>query len=103
MDRIIQRFWRRLRTDPPFAILSLMGLFGILGVSPFIVFRAMEGNHVVAVADTIMVLTTIGSVIFAWVTHDTARAASCWSASFPSWPCLSPSASASTVFSGSTH
>src|SRR5690554_1523456 len=74
MDRIIQRFWRRLRTDPPFAILSLMGLFGILGVSPFIVFRAMEGNHVVAVADTITVLTTIGSVIFAWVTHDTARA-----------------------------
>ncbi|HLT03901.1 MAG TPA: GGDEF domain-containing protein, partial [Pseudomonas sp.] len=70
MDRIITRFWRRLRADPSFAILSLMGLFGILGVSPFIVFRTLEGNYVVAVADSIMVLATMGTILFAWKTHD---------------------------------
>lgn len=74
MDRIITRFWRRLRADPSFAILSLMGLFGILGVSPFIVFRALEGNYLVAVADSIMVLATMGTIIFAWKTHDTSLA-----------------------------
>lgn len=74
MDRILSRFWRRLRTDPQFAILSLMGLFGILGVSPFIVFRSLEGNYLVAITDTVMVLTTIGAIVFAWITHDSARA-----------------------------
>lgn len=74
MDRILSRFWRRLRIDPQFAILSLMGLFGILGVSPFIVFRTLEGNYLIAITDTLMVLTTIGAIVFAWITHDTARA-----------------------------
>lgn len=74
MERILSRFWRRLRADPPFAILSLMGLFGILGVSPFIAFRLLEGSYLIAVADSIMVLTTIGAIIFAWITHDTSRA-----------------------------
>jgi diguanylate cyclase (GGDEF)-like protein len=74
MDRILSRFWRRLRNDPPFAILSLMSLFGIIGVAPFIVFRLLDGNYLVAIADAAMVLATIGAVVFAWITHDTAKA-----------------------------
>ena len=74
MDRILSRFWRRLRTDFPFATLSLMGLFGIIGVAPFVAFRILEGNYLVAVADALVVLTTIGAIIYAWVTHDTAKA-----------------------------
>lgn len=74
MDRILSRFWRRLRTDFPFATLSLMGLFGILGVSPFIIYRALEGNYLIAIADTLMVLATVSAIVYAWVTHDTAKA-----------------------------
>ena len=74
MTRFLPRLWRRLRTDPPFAILSLMGVFGVLGVFPFIVYRVLEGNYVVAITDSLMVLTTIGSMIYAWITHDTTKA-----------------------------
>lgn len=74
MDRILTRYFRRLRTDPPFAILSLMGLFGILGVSPFIAFRALEGNYLIATADAVMVLATMGAIVFAWKTRDASKA-----------------------------
>lgn len=74
MERIFSRFSQRLRTDSPFAILSLMGLFGILGISPFIVFRFLDGSYLVAIADSFMVLTTIGAIIYAWITNDTSHA-----------------------------
>ena len=74
MDRLFIRFMRRLRTDFQLSIISLMGLFGVLGIAPYAVYRLLEGNYLVGTADVVIVLSTIGAVVFAWQTGNTAKA-----------------------------
>lgn len=74
MDRFFSRFLRRLRTDFQLSIISLMGLFGVLGIAPYAVYRLMEGNYLVGIADLAIVLSTVAAVVFAWVTGNTVKA-----------------------------
>lgn len=67
------RLLKRLRRDFQLSIISLMGLFGILGISPYAVYRLAEGNYLVAAADTIIVLSTLFAVLYAWRTGDTVK------------------------------
>ena len=53
---------KRLRNDFQLSILTLMGLFGVLGISPYAVYRLAEGNYLVSAADTTIVLSTIFAV-----------------------------------------
>lgn len=63
----------RLRKDFQLSIITLMGLFGVLGISPYAVYRALSGNYLVSIADTVIVLSTILAVIHAWRTGDTVK------------------------------
>ena len=74
MYRFFSRFLRRLRTDFQLSIISLMGLFGVLGISPYAAYRLLKGNYLVGIADVMIVLSTVGAVVFAWVTGNTIRA-----------------------------
>lgn len=74
MDRFFARFLQRLRTDFQLSIISLMGLFGVLGISPYAVYRLLEGNYLVGISDLVIVLSTVAAVIFAWVTGNTTKA-----------------------------
>lgn len=69
----VKRLLARLRKDFQLSIITLMGLFGVLGISPYAVYRALHGNYLVSIADTVIVLSTIMAVIHAWRTGDTVK------------------------------
>ncbi len=67
------RMLRRLRTDFQLSILTLMGAIGVIGISPYAVYRLLEGNYLVGIADVVIVVSTIGAVFYAWRTGDTVK------------------------------
>lgn len=67
------RLLKRLREDFQLSIITLMGLFGVLGISPYAVYRLFNGNYLVGIADTIIVLSTLFAVLYAWFTRDTVK------------------------------
>lgn len=69
----ISRLLRRLRNDFQLSIITLMGLFGVLGISPYAVYRLATGNYLVGAADTTIVLSTLFAVFYAWRTGDTVK------------------------------
>lgn len=69
----VKRMLARLRKDFQLSIITLMGLFGVLGVSPYAVYRALNGNYLISIADTVIVVSTIVAVIHAWRTGDTVK------------------------------
>lgn len=69
----IARLLKRLREDFQLSIITLMGLFGVMGISPYAVYRLFSGNYLVAIADTVIVLSTLFAVLYAWFTRDTVK------------------------------
>lgn len=67
------RLLKRLRNDFQLSIITLMGFFGIVSISPYAVYRLLHGNYLVGIADTIIVLSTLFAVLYAWVTRDTVK------------------------------
>ena len=67
------RLLKRLRNDFQLSIISLMSLFGIIGITPYAVYRLLTGNYLVGIADTIIVFSTLGAVYYAWTKHDTVK------------------------------
>ncbi|MGQ7959054.1 diguanylate cyclase [Pseudomonas sp. SP16.1] len=67
------RLLKRLREDFQLSIITLMGLFGVLGISPYALYRLLHGNYLVGIADIIIVLSTILAVLYAWHTRDTVK------------------------------
>lgn len=67
------RLLKRLRNDFQLSIITLMGLFGVIGISPYAIYRLLQGNYLVGIADTIIVLSTLFAVLYAWVTRDTVK------------------------------
>ena len=64
---------RRLRTDFQLSILTFMGVLGVVGISPYAVYRLLEGNYVVGIADVVIVGSTIAAVFYAWRSGDTVK------------------------------
>ncbi len=71
MKTLKTRLLKRLRNDFQLSIVSLMGLFGVIGIAPYAVYRLLTGNYLVGIADTIIVLSTLAAVTYAWVKRDT--------------------------------
>jgi len=67
------RLLKRLRNDFQLSILTLMGLFGVIGISPYAVYRLLQGNYLVGVADAVIVFSTLFAVRYAWLTRDTVK------------------------------
>lgn len=65
--------FKRLRNDFQLSIIALMGVIGVLGITPYAIYRLLHGNYLVGVADSIIVLSTITAVIYAWRTGDTEK------------------------------
>ncbi|WP_299022532.1 diguanylate cyclase [uncultured Tepidimonas sp.] len=64
--------WRAtLRSDYTLAVLALGGLVAALWLAPFAVWRALTGNWVAAVSDTVLALAIGGAAVYAWRTGDT--------------------------------
>ncbi|MHA6493967.1 GGDEF domain-containing protein [Pseudomonas borbori] len=73
MARPLLRMLTRLRNDFQLSIITLMGLIGVVGITPYAVYRLLQGNLLVGVADTIIVLSTTAAVIYAWRTGNTEK------------------------------
>lgn len=73
MSMQTSRLLKRLRNDFQLSIITLMGLFGVLAISPYAIYRLAEGNYLVSIADTIIVLSTVFAVLYAWRTSDTVK------------------------------
>lgn len=56
----------RLRTEFEFAVLALFAGAAILGVAPFAVYRFLQGNIVVGLIDSAIVLAIAGALTYAW-------------------------------------
>lgn len=67
------RVFKRLRSDFQLSIITLMCLLGVVGVSPYAVYRLSQGNYVVGVADVIIALSAIFTTLYAWRTGDTVK------------------------------
>ncbi len=63
----------RLKTDLRLSIITLLGVSGLVGITPFAVMRFMQGNVVAGVVDLAIMLSILASMVYAWVTGDTAR------------------------------
>lgn len=77
MGRRFNRVLARLRKDFQLSIITLMGFFGVLGISPYAVYRLSQGNYAVGIADTIIVMSTLFAMGYAWKTGDTRKPGLC--------------------------
>ena len=73
MAKHSSRLLKRLRNNFQLSIITLMGFFGVMGISPYAAYRLAQGNYLVGSADTIVVLSTIFAVLHAWRTGDTIK------------------------------
>ncbi|MDX5373132.1 MAG: GGDEF domain-containing protein [Pseudomonadaceae bacterium] len=64
---------KRLRRNFQLSIITLMGIIGVLGITPYAVYRLLQGNYLVGIADCVIVLSTLFAVIYAWRTGNTER------------------------------
>lgn len=58
----------RLKSDTHLAILCVFGTIGSLAIGPFAVYRLIQGDFVVALADGLLVAVMLGGVVYAWKT-----------------------------------
>ncbi|KAA0696795.1 GGDEF domain-containing protein [Halopseudomonas laoshanensis] len=63
----------RLKEDFQLSIITLVGLCSLIGITPYIVFRLLEGNLWVGLVDAFLVVSTGLAVLYAWRTGDTIR------------------------------
>jgi diguanylate cyclase (GGDEF)-like protein len=69
----IPRFFKRLRQDFQLSIMTLMGIFGVLGIAPYAIYRLSSGDLIVGIADSVIVCSTVLAVAYAWRTGDTVK------------------------------
>ncbi|MBW4935231.1 GGDEF domain-containing protein [Marinobacter sp. F4206] len=63
----------RLKTDFRLSIITLLGASAILGITPFAIFRFVQGNLLAAVVDVTILVGIVASVTHAWLTGRTER------------------------------
>ncbi|WP_150911999.1 GGDEF domain-containing protein [Marinobacter halotolerans] len=63
----------RLKTDLRLSIITLLGVSGLIGITPFAVMRFLQGNVLAGAVDLAILLSIFGGMVYAWVTGDTGR------------------------------
>lgn len=63
--------WYRLRNDFPLAIITLIGICAVFGITPFSIYRFATGNLMAGMIDLGMVLIIAGAVVHAWYSGNT--------------------------------
>ncbi|AQZ95827.1 GGDEF domain-containing protein [Halopseudomonas phragmitis] len=67
------KLWLRLKGDFQLSIITLVGLVALLGVTPYAIFRLIEGSWLVGIVDSLLVLCTLVAIAYAWRTGNTIR------------------------------
>ena len=61
----------RLTTDFQLAVMTLLGMIALLGITPFTTLRAINGQWYAFTTDLLIQAGILGSVLHAWLTGDT--------------------------------
>ncbi|GGD03280.1 GGDEF domain-containing protein [Halopseudomonas salina] len=69
----MHNIWMRLKDDFQLSIITLVGFCSLIGITPYTVFRLLEGNLVVGLVDAFLVCSTMLAVLYAWRTGNTLR------------------------------
>jgi diguanylate cyclase (GGDEF)-like protein len=67
----------RLRNNFRLSIITMLGVSAILGITPFAVYRFVNGDVLEGVVDLAVMLSLSTFMIYAWVTGDTRRSGFC--------------------------
>ena len=65
--------FHRLKNDFRLSIITLLGISGLVGITPFAVLRFMQGNLLAGVVDSAILGGIATSMAYAWLTGDTRR------------------------------
>ncbi|MGV8843407.1 MAG: GGDEF domain-containing protein [Pseudomonas sp.] len=65
--------FKRLSNDFQLSILTFMAFFGVAGITPYAIYRLLQGNWLVGIVDSLMVLGALSAVAYAWRTGDTVK------------------------------
>ena len=65
--------WKRLSNDFQLSIITMVGVCSVAGIAPYAVYRLLDGNWLVSVIDSFLVLNTLFAIAYAWRTGDTRR------------------------------
>ncbi|MBW3197858.1 GGDEF domain-containing protein [Marinobacter nauticus] len=65
--------FHRLKNDFRLSIITLLGISGLVGITPFAVLRFMQGNLLAGVVDSVILGGIAMSMAYAWFTGDTRR------------------------------
>lgn len=63
----------RLRHNFRLSIITMLGVCAIGGITPFAVFRFLDGNLLAGFVDTMILLSICTAMAYAWITGDTRR------------------------------
>ncbi len=69
----MHNIWMRLKDDFQLSIITLVGLCSLIGITPYTVYRLLEGNMLVGLVDAFIVCSTALAVLYAWKTGNTLR------------------------------
>ncbi|MCC5826317.1 GGDEF domain-containing protein [Alkalimonas sp.] len=64
----------RLQRDFHLAMLSLVGIMVLVCVTPYAIYRYWDGSYLIAAVDSILVVSTLAAVAYAWLTGNTKAA-----------------------------
>lgn len=65
--------FHRLKSDLRLSIITLLGVSGLVGITPFAILRFTQGNVVAGSVDLVILVSIFASMVYAWLTGDTAR------------------------------
>lgn len=63
----------RLKADFRLAIITMLGVCAVLGITPFAILRFLQGNILAGLIDSSILLGISGTVAYAWWANDTRR------------------------------
>lgn len=64
---------RRLKRDFQLSVITLMGLFGVISITPYAIYRVYTADYIVAITDAFAVASIIFAVVYAWRTNNTVK------------------------------
>ena len=65
--------FKRLRNNFQLSILTFMVLFGAVGITPYAIYRLLQGNWLVGLIDSLIAFSASLAVAYAWRTGDTVK------------------------------
>ncbi len=63
----------RLKNDFRLSIITLLSVCAIVGITPFAVYRLINGDQLAAIVDTLILLSICSVMAYAWMSGDTRR------------------------------